>query len=40
MPTTLTLEADVARELKAEVRRRRTTFKEAVNSVLRAGLGL
>lgn len=40
MRTTLTLEADVARELQAEVRRRRTTFKEAVNSALRAGLGL
>lgn len=40
MQTTLTLEADVARGLKAEVRRRRTTFKEAVNSVLRVGLGL
>ncbi|MGE4182468.1 MAG: antitoxin [Limisphaerales bacterium] len=40
MRTTLTLEADVARELKAEVRRRRITIKEAVNSALRAGLGL
>lgn len=40
MRTTLTLEADVARELKAEVRRRRITFKEAVNGALRSGLGL
>lgn len=40
MRTTLTLEADVARELKSEVRRRRITFKAAVNAALRAGLGL
>lgn len=40
MRTTLTLEADVARELKAEVRRRRVTMKEAVNTALRTGLGL
>jgi hypothetical protein len=40
MRTTLTLDADVARTLKAEVRRGRVTFKEAVNRALRAGLGL
>ena len=40
MRTTLTLDADVARTLKAAVRRRRVTFKEAVNHALRAGLGM
>ena len=40
MRTTLTLDADVARSLKAAVRRRRVTFKEAVNHALRAGLGM
>jgi hypothetical protein len=40
MRTTLTLETDVARTLKAAVRRGRVTFKEAVNHALRAGLGL
>lgn len=40
MRTTLTLDADVARTLKTAVRQRRVTFKEAVNTALRAGLGL
>lgn len=40
MRTTLTLDADVARSLKEEVRRSRVTFKEAVNRALRVGLGL
>lgn len=40
MRTTLTLDADVARTLKVAVRRRRVTFKEAVNHALRVGLGM
>jgi hypothetical protein len=40
MRTTLTLDADVARTLKAAVRRGKLTFKEAVNNALRAGLGM
>ena len=40
MRTTLTLDADVARTLEALVRRRKTTLKETVNDLLRAGLGL
>lgn len=40
MRTTLTLDADVARRLKAAVRRRKVTFKQAVNHALRAGLGM
>jgi hypothetical protein len=40
MRTTLTLEADVARTLKAAVRQRKVTFKEEVNHALRAGLGI
>lgn len=40
MRTTLTLDADVARTLSAVVRRRNTTFNQAVNDALRAGLGL
>ncbi len=38
MRTTLTLDADVSRTLKAVVQRRKVTFKEAVNHALRAGL--
>lgn len=40
MRTTLTLDADVARSLRAAVQRRGISFKEAVNNALRAGLGL
>lgn len=40
MRTTLTLDADVARSIKAAVRRRGATFKTVVNSALRVGLGL
>ena len=40
MRTTLTLDADVARTLKSEVRRGRVSFKEAVNRALRRGLGI
>ena len=40
MRTTLTLDADVARTLKAMVRTRQASFKEVVNDALRAGLGL
>jgi len=40
MRTTLTLDADVTRTLKAVVQRRKVTFKEAVNHALRAGLGM
>jgi len=38
MRTTLTLEDDVAAELKEEMRRTGRTFKETVNSALREGL--
>lgn len=38
MRTTLTLESDVARELKEETRRSGRTFKRVVNDALRAGL--
>ena len=38
MRTTLTLEPDVARQLKAYAHARRLTFKDAVNELLRAGL--
>ena len=38
MRTTLTLDPDVAAQLKAEVRRRRKPFKELVNEYLRKGL--
>lgn len=38
MRTTLTLEDDVAAKLKEEMRRTGRTFKETVNSALRAGL--
>lgn len=38
MRTTLTLDDDVAVRLEQERRKRRTSFKAAVNDVLRAGL--
>jgi hypothetical protein len=38
MRTTITLEPDVARELEQLRREQNTTFKDAVNSALRAGL--
>ena len=38
MRTTLTLDDDVALRLKDLARRRRETFKETVNAVLRRGL--
>ena len=38
MRTTLTLEPDVAAKLKELAHRRRISFKEAVDSVLRRGL--
>lgn len=38
MRTTLTLDADVAAKLKAEMRRHGRSFKETVNTVLRRGL--
>ncbi len=38
MRTTLTLEPDVARRLKARMRTERLTLKDAVNGALRAGL--
>lgn len=40
MRTTLTLDADVARQLQATVRRRKVAFKEVVNSALRVGLAM
>jgi len=40
MRTTLTLDADVARGLKARVARGKVSFKEAVNDALRRGLGI
>lgn len=39
MRTTITLEPDVAARLKAITRERGISFKEAVNSALRRGLG-
>ncbi len=39
MRTTLTLDDDVAAKLKAIVRERGISFKEAVNAALRTGLG-
>jgi hypothetical protein len=39
MRTTLTLDDDVAARLKELARRRRLTFKQAVNATLRRGLG-
>ena len=38
MRTTLTLDDDVAAKLKDYARRKRVSFKEAVNTVLRRGL--
>ena len=38
MRTTLTLDDDVAAKLKAEAHRRRRSFKETVNQVIRDGL--
>jgi hypothetical protein len=38
MRTTLTLDDDVARKLRELAHRRKISFKEAVNSVLRRGL--
>ncbi len=38
MRTTLTLDDDVAHQLRELVRRRGATFKEVVNDTLRAGL--
>ena len=39
MRTTVTLDADVAAKLKAVARRRGISFKQALNSAVRAGLG-
>jgi hypothetical protein len=39
MRTTVTLDPDVAASLKAVARRRGVSFKEALNSAVRAGLG-
>ena len=39
MRTTVTLDADVAAKLKAVARERRISFKQALNSAIRAGLG-
>jgi class 3 adenylate cyclase len=39
MRTTVTLDADVAARLKAVARERRISFKQALNSAVRAGLG-
>ena len=38
MRTTVTLDADVAEELKAIARRRNVPFKQVLNSTVRAGL--
>ena len=38
MRTTVTLDPDVAEELKAVARKRNMSFKEALNSTVRAGL--
>jgi hypothetical protein len=38
MRTTITLDPDVEQLLKEEVRKRDITFKEAVNSAIRAGI--
>ncbi len=40
MRTTVTLESDVELKLQQLMRERSLTFKEAVNSTLRAGLGI
>ena len=39
MRTTVTLDPDVAAKLKAVARRRGISFKQALNSAVRAGLG-
>ncbi|MEA3501875.1 MAG: hypothetical protein U9R47_03810 [Actinomycetota bacterium] len=39
MRTTVTLEPDVAEQLRQIMKERNLTFKEAVNSTLRRGLG-
>jgi hypothetical protein len=39
MRTTITLDEDVAAQLRRVMRERDMTFKDAVNSTLRAGLG-
>ena len=39
MRTTITLEEDIAAALRRSMRERDITFKEAVNTTLRAGLG-
>lgn len=39
MRTTITLDEDVAAQLRRVMRERDLTFKDAVNSTLRAGLG-
>jgi hypothetical protein len=39
MRTTVTLDPDVAAKLKAVARQRGISFKQALNSALRAGLG-
>ena len=39
MRTTITLDPDLASKLRAMAKERDISFKEAVNSVLRAGLG-
>ncbi len=39
MRSTVTLDTDVAAKLKAVARERGTSFKEALNSAVRAGLG-
>lgn len=38
MRTTVTLEADVLRQLRREMHRTRRSFKDALNSAVRAGL--
>jgi hypothetical protein len=38
MRTTVTLDADVERELREEMHRRRESFKQSLNRLLRAGL--
>jgi hypothetical protein len=39
MRTTVTLEKDVERMLRAEMHRSRASFKDTLNAALRAGLG-
>jgi len=39
MRTTVTLDEDIAAKLKTLCRERRISFKEAINSTLRAGFG-